>query len=360
MLKLLSTLDLWRAQWLKLGLKNQSLNYLFFNRSLRVFLLFSMALAVYLIAALFVPLWVLLVGPILWGVPHLVSSLRYSTNNLKITKKLSVQKTHLLLWLFVFIYRFFNDVIEYPLPLSQFPLLVEGLALLTATLVQIYFVKQNFFKNLLSLFFVGGLLLCTYFYPINTALVVLIGHNYLPLYYWWQSCHTNSDKKIFAISSALFLLASLAIYFGWFMGLYSMVSPQGQITFLNWDYSEVISPFVTENYNYEFWFRIVSLYAFSQAIHYFIWLKAIPENHQKQKHPPSFKTSWLNLQGEFGAGSVEVFVVFCLIGLALWGFLEFQSARTFYFSLASYHGFMELSAIGFLKKDNFINEQHHD
>ena len=358
---MISLLDLLRSKILKLSLKVGGLQYLFFNRAGRVFVLFLSAILFYLATSLFFPLWVLLIGPIIWGVPHLIASLRYSTQtlNLKSIQKVSVQKIHLVLWTLVFLYRFFNDVIGYPLFLSQFPLLFEALALTLAAAVQIYLVKKNislreffemeFLKSLFSISFSAFVVAMIYLYPIQTSLTALIGHNYLPLFFWYKSCSTKEDLKVFALSAGIFILASIAIYSGWFVGIYHWLAPQGHIGFLNWDYSEIISPYVSEELDYQFWYRIVSLYAFSQALHYFMWLKAIPENYQKHSHPPSFRSSISMLQNEFGSGAISVLLLFCLIGISLWALLEFQSARLFYFSLASYNGFMELSAIAFVK-----------
>ncbi|MGZ3690095.1 MAG: hypothetical protein ACXVAX_01240 [Pseudobdellovibrio sp.] len=358
---MISFLDLLRSKILKLTLKMSVLQYLFYNRPGRVFVLFLLAVIFYLATSLFFPLWVLLIGPIVWGVPHLIASLRYSTHNLNLTRdrRVTVQKIHLVLWLSVFLYRFFVDIIEYPVFLSQHPLLFEGLALSAASALQIYLLKKSFsseeffkrelLKSFFSVLFSGFVVAMIYLYPIQTALTALIGHNYLPLFFWYKSCATKKDLRIFAASAFLFILASCAIYFGWLTGLYHRLAPQGHITFLNWDYSDIIKPYVTEEFDYEFWYRIVSLYAFSQALHYFMWLKAIPENFQKQAHPPSFRSSFSMLQNEFGAGAIGVLLIFCLIGISLWAIFEFQSARLFYFSLASYHGFMELSAVAFLK-----------
>ena len=344
-------LDTFRSKFLKFTLQAQVLKQLFLNRSERVFLLFSLAFLFYLTASLFFPLWVLLAGPIIWGVPHLISSLRYTNLNFDKKQKYRLHAFQFSAWVMVFMYRFCVDILQIDLFWSQHTLLFESTVLMASFLFQTYVVKRWSLQNLIYFFLFAGLILSTYFFTIETALVALIGHNYVPLLAWYKSCQNKKDLKTFAYASFLFIAASILILTGAFDGLYRLVSPSGQISFLNWDYSEVIAPFVSENYDYQFWFRIVVLYAFSQALHYFIWLKAIPENFQQTEHPPSFRWSYLKLSNDFGSSSVLLLGLLILFSSGIWLVYEFQVARLVYFGLASYHGFMEISAIPFLRSN---------
>lgn len=341
-------LDLFRALLLKETLRFSFLNRLFHLRSLRVLLLFLSAAAFYFVASSFFPLWVLLLGPILWGIPHLVSSLRYSSLPFNEKSRKKLLQFQFGMWALVFCYRMAADVFLQPVFLKEYPLLFEALCLLASFLFQVNLYRKLSLKMLISSLGFSTLLAATFFYPIQTALMALIGHNYLPLIAWYKSCQDRADRNVFVFSALIYLSLSLVIYFGGTDFLYTFYNPAGTIAFLNWDYSEVILPFVSGEMDYQFWFHIVVLYAFSQAMHYFIWMKAIPENYQKQQHPPSFQWSFNRLANDFGSASVIVFLILgCLVVLS-WFLLEFQTARLVYFSIASYHGFMELSALPFL------------
>ena len=348
---MIAFLDTFRSKFLKLSLQVQVLKQLFLNRSNRIFVLFTIAFLFYLSASLFFPLWVLLAGPIIWGVPHLISSLRYTNLNFDRRQKYRLHAFQFTAWTLVFAYRFCIDILQFDLFWSQHTLLFETCVLMASFLFQTYVVKRWTLQNLIYFFLFTGLILSTYFFTIETALVALIGHNYVPLFAWFKSCQNKKDLKTFVYASFLFITASALILFGAFDGLYQFIKPSGQISFLNWDYSEVIAPFVSENYDYQFWFRIVVLYAFSQALHYFIWLKAIPENFQQSEHPPSFRWSYLKLSNDFGSSSVLLLGLLILMTSGIWLVYEFQVARLVYFGLASYHGFMEISAIPFLKSN---------
>ncbi len=311
-------------------------------------MLFLTAAAFYFVASSYFPLWVLLLGPILWGVPHLISSLRYSSLSFSANARKKLLLFQFSLWALVFCYRIAADVLHLPIFLAEFPLLFETVCLLASFLFQFALYRNISPKMIVSSLAFSLLLVATFFYPIQTALTALIGHNYLPLIAWYKSCQDRSDRIVFAISGFIYLLLSGLIYFGVSDLLYVLHAPVGTIAFLNWDYSEVILPFVSGEFDYQFWFHIVVLYAFSQAMHYFIWMKAIPENYQAQQFPPSFQWSFNRLSSDFGSASIHLILLLSCLAVASWFFFEFQTARLVYFSIASYHGFMEISALPFL------------
>lgn len=343
--------DLIRARFLKETLQFSFFRHFFHSRSNRVMILFLLATLFYLVTSSFFPLWVLLIGPVIWGIPHLISSLRYSSLSFDDTAKRKLISFQFCIWAFIFIYRISADVFRQNIFLSEYPLLLESVCLIVSFVYQIHLYQKISAKIITSSLLFSLILVSTYFYPIRTALTALIGHNYLPLIAWYKSCQDNKDLKVFMISSVIYILISILIYFGGADSVYSYIKPQGSISFLNWDYSEVVSPFVSVNFDYQFWFHIVVLYAFSQAMHYFIWMKAIPENYQTQQYPPSFQWSLKKLTSDFGFTSINLILLLTVIGIGFWFFFEFQTARLVYFSIASYHGFMEISAIPFLKSN---------
>jgi hypothetical protein len=345
-------LDLLRSKILKETVKVSFFRGLILDRANRIFFLSMCALGLYLILSLFFPLWVLLIGPIIWGVPHLISSFRYNTilhfDNSVRHKVLFFQS---LIWLSVFGYRIAVDIFQLNLPLSSYPLLFEIICMLLSFSVQIFFIRKLDRSLLFYSLFFSTLIYFTYRFPVNTAVFLLIAHNYIPLVAWFKSCQTRKDSQTFWFVSSLYVIVSALILFGGFDFLYHNINPQGNISFLNWDYSDIVKSFGASAEDFKFWFHWVCLYAFSQAMHYFLWIKAIPENHQPQQHPPSFNYSFSKLANDFGSTSLWVLISFVVLGLAYWLFFEFQTARLIYFSIASFHGFMEFAAIPFLKSN---------
>lgn len=349
---MIGRLDLLRSKILKETMKVSFFRHLFLDRSNRILFLSLFALAFYLCVSLFFPLWVLLVGPIMWGVPHIISSLRYNAQSY--TEKDQQKKfimVQSLIWVVVFAYRIACDIYNFDLIFSSYPLLFECLCLLASFAIQIYISEKISFRIILGSILFAGLIYCTYLFPFQTALLLLIGHNYIPLYSWFKSCQQSKDFQVFSAFTILYIALSAAIFFGFFDFIYSTFSPQGEIKFLNWNYADIVRTFGAADSDYQFWFHVVCLYAFSQAMHYFIWMKAIPENYQPQEHPPSFKWSVNRLANDFGSSSLYLIFGLTVLGLLYWLFFEFQTARLIYFSVASYHGFMEISALPFLKSN---------
>ncbi len=347
---MIGQLDLWRSQILKWTMKLNFFRQLVLSRPRRILFLSLLALVLYLGVSLFYPLWLLLLGPILWGVPHLIASLRY---NVKASFAMSQVKKVIILqtaiWLCVFAYRLAIDHFHQTLFWSEVPLLFEGCSLVFAFIAQAFLLKRFSLMMYFYFFLYSVLILMTFYQPVSTALFLLIGHNYVPLIAWYKSCQTKKDFQVFSLISVSYIGLSLILITGGFQFLYAYLTPQSSIAFLNWNFADITDPYGAQIADSAFWFRVVSLYAFSQSFHYFLWLKAIPENGQSQQFPPSFKSSFGRLSSDFGAGSLYVMVVLILAGLAYWLFFEFQVARVIYFAVASYHGFMEFSMLPFLK-----------
>lgn len=348
---MLNLADLIRSKLLKLSFKMPGFRYLFHNRSSRILLLFITASCFYFLASAFFPMWVLLIGPILWGVPHVISSIRYTSFSFEKTQRQQLFIFQLSIWLVVFAYRISVDLFQVALPLSEYPLLFESICLSISFLYHVQLKPQVNAKLVFSTLLFSILLASTYTYPIETALFILIAHNYIPLIPWYQSCQTKQDKNTFFLATAIYFVFSILILFGVFESLYTHFKPFTEISGLNWSYEQIIEPFLSSKSNMQLWYRIVVLYSFSQALHYFIWLKAIPENHQKQQYPPSFKLSLNRLSTDFGTSSTIFLFALTLVGLLIWVLFEFHIARLIYFAIASYHGFMEISTMPFLKSN---------
>lgn len=91
--------------------------------------------------------------------------------------------------------------------------------------------------------------------------------------------------------------------------------------------------------------RIVAVFAFAQAVHYGLWLRVIPEEARDRPSPRTWRASWRALRADLGSplltGSLLVFT-----GLALWAALDVAAARAGYLRLALFHGPMELAVLG--------------
>ena len=88
--------------------------------------------------------------------------------------------------------------------------------------------------------------------------------------------------------------------------------------------------------------RALVLYTFGLAIHYFIWLKAIPENRQFRETPNSYREGFKILKKNIGK-HIAIFIIgLCLISTFLWMF-NIPRGSEIYFALATLHAWIELN-----------------
>lgn len=344
-------LDLFRARFLKISLKLPWLRALFLSRSNRILSLFSLTLLFYFSASVVFPIWVLLFAPIIWGVPHLMASLRYTSRSFNEQSKIHLLRFHFLMCAIVFAYRVAVDIYSMQILWSDHPLLLESCCIVASFFYQLYIYRTFSLRFLISFLFFSVLIALTYWFPVEVGLTAIFSHHYLPLYPWFKSCQTKKDRNVFFISALAYLGLSALILCGALNPVYDLVSSSGSIDFLNWDYVEIMRPFSNGQGSSQFWFNVVVLFAFSQSIHNFIWVKVIPENYQLQEYPPNFQWSFRKLNSDFGSVSLYMLIGVCLLSLLSWLVLEFQTARSLYFGLVSYHGFMEISALPFWKSN---------
>src|SRR5690606_21882681 len=93
--------------------------------------------------------------------------------------------------------------------------------------------------------------------------------------------------------------------------------------------------------------RLVLLYCFAQAVHYGVWLRMVPEDDRERPTPRSFRASYRALRAELHPAILAGFAL-AAVGLALWASIDLVAARTGYFRFARFHGILELLAAGLL------------
>jgi hypothetical protein len=89
------------------------------------------------------------------------------------------------------------------------------------------------------------------------------------------------------------------------------------------------------------WYRWLVLYTFGLSMHYFVWLRALPEAELKSKAPLSFRLSWQEWQKDIGPITLKIILISALIGFGLWIF-QYNLGKTIYFQIALLHGALEV------------------
>jgi hypothetical protein len=93
--------------------------------------------------------------------------------------------------------------------------------------------------------------------------------------------------------------------------------------------------------------RAVLAFAFAQSVHYAVWVRLVPEEARERPGLRSFSSSLRALAAEIGRPLVAAFALAAL-GVAAWGCVSLVAARDGYLRLAVFHGPLELGAAALL------------
>jgi hypothetical protein len=91
--------------------------------------------------------------------------------------------------------------------------------------------------------------------------------------------------------------------------------------------------------------RLLLLYCYAQMFHYSVWLQLVPEEDRARPTPRSFRQSLLALRADLPSLLLGGALV-AMVGLWLWAVVDVWASRVAYFRLATFHGYLELCALG--------------
>ncbi len=310
-------------RWLLLKLLGPLAKPLVRRRELRVMAAGCGVVAFSLAATLISPFWLLALGPVVLGVPHLVADVRY----LMLRPVLHLRRG---LWLPVGV-----------------PLLMAGVSSftmtsgLTACAAMALLARGLWSRKVIALSVIAILMLSAWAAGDVAALVFAHVHNFIAVMLWW-CWRPRHDLRRQAWVPIFFLVASGLIAAGllepWEHGL------AWQPTGLGPDYHlAFLAPGLAEPWA----LRLVLLFAFAQSVHYGVWLRLIPEDDRPQETPRTFRASTRALLVDLGTPLMAL-VVLLALGIALWAAFDLAAARENYLRMALFHGYLELAAATWL------------
>lgn len=312
----LGPLDRLRWMWLKL-LGPLALPFVR-RRELRVIAAGCGVVVFAALGTLLSPFWLLALGPVLLGVPHLVADVRYLVLRPGLHRRRGG-------WLLV-----------------GGLLLMAGLGVhsmscgLAAVGVAALISHGAWRRRVSALVFTGLLLVGVWAAGDAAALVFAHLHNFIAVMLWW--CWRPRLVPGQAAVPMLFLVISALLLAGWLMPWEHGFAwqPPG----LGPDYHvSYLAPGLAEPWAT----RLVLLFAFAQSVHYGVWLRLIPEDDRPQATPRTFRASARALASDLGMPLMVAASVLAL-GIALWAVADLASARENYLRMALFHGYLELVA----------------
>ena len=337
-------LDLLRSQVLRRTLRSRILREVFSNRARRLGTTFLIATFIAAFLSVAFPLWVLLIGPMIYGVPHIASSLRYFHYRAGSVQKWkwtgvgrgcdSIRATHfpivVLLW--VFLYRLLFTGNAFGLGQGQLSewkgsTFVELGASTVTFVVAAAIYRRRLRQWQTGAVFLGGFSWVFVHDPIRTLGALVLIHNFVAFPYWIGAAKPGAERRVAWAALSLTGVLTAVILMGGFDGLHRWFDPSlnlGSAQLATQDIGRLILPGSSDPRTA---LRACSAFALGQSLHYFVWLKAIPDQYHYHPVPTSFRQSLRLLEKDFGRAWV---VFFCLLsGVAL----------------ASFHGYLEIAGL---------------
>lgn len=296
------------------------------TRELRVAVLGLAIVGFALLTSVLAPLWMLALGPIVLGVPHLLADLRYCVVRPGWHRERA-------LWLTAGI----------PLVALGFGAPLElGFVGVAASVLVLSGRDDSRTRRLRLRLVVGaalGLAAITHLLGSTADLIFAHAHNFIAVGMWalWR----RREGRLHALVLASFVLASACLMLG--VGDLAWTSTFARNLPAGLDantHVESLAPALPHGWA----LRLVILYAFAQTVHYGVWLRLVPEDDRSRVTPRSFRASYLALRGELGLLLLAGFAL-ASVGLAIWACVDLVEARTGYLRFARFHGMLELTAI---------------
>ncbi len=316
------------------------------DRGKRVFVLSLLSMAISLMVSLIAPYIVIFIGPLIFGFPHLLAT-------------------------YLFLPRFFSKKI------NQLPLLLGftgdrhlvGFCLIISAIYKIFF--ENILTNQIKTFvplveiavtsgaffwlikpaifsrktILGACEQATFaamvlIFPFESMTFLILFHNFQAFLFWGIVAKENKHLLYPTLSSVIFIAINAFIGLGFFDHFHNHISHILTPSFFSLPYQVVPTTL-----NSLYLTRVAIALAFGQGVHYFIWLKAIPDELRVEPVPLTLRKSLGRLLKNSGP-IAPIFMTAMMLALIAVACFSPERARTLYLCVASAHGFLELG-VGF-------------
>lgn len=295
------------------------------NLELRVAVGGSLGILIALFASLTVPMWMLALGPIVLGVPHVVADIRY----LVVRRGL-----HRRPWIIAF---------------AGIPLVASGLGFgvgwgLLGAAGAVLVSRTSHLRRGIALVVLGPLIALSFEHGWTADLIFAHGHNFVAVLLWWL--WRPRVSKLHWIPLAVFVAGVALIMLGAADGVLMrdslFDSPFTSVTLdrMAWG----LAPGMVG----ELAIRLVVLFAFAQAVHYTVWLRMVPDEDRGRPTPRTFVASFRALRDDLGLWLLGA-TVLASVAVAVWAIVaDVGTARDGYLRMALFHGNLELIALALL------------
>ena len=309
------------------------------DRSLRLTTLALTHMGVAAALVVIAPVWLLLLGPIVLGVPHVASDVRY----LLINPPLPLGRRGVVLLLGPLMAM---TGLRVAAALgAPYYAEVEILLGTAAMLGGVMLAPASSGKKALAfaVVFAVGLLAMTAAH--DALLIVAHVHNLVAFGLWlWLFRSETSTRALVTLAGAYLAIVTVLLSGACDGALLGHALGSDIGSFGLGQMADTLAP----QLDFELGLRLVAVYAFAQAVHYVVWLRLIPQRLDARTAPPTIRRSVGRLRFDFGRLGFVLVVLFTLATpLAALAF-DASDVRSLYLLAAIAHGWLELAIIAAL------------
>ncbi len=338
----------WRLLF-QLGISNHWVR----DRSARLTLLASIQILLAFLCTLFAPLWMLLLGPLLLGVPHVISDVRYLL--IRPPKQMSrLVVTAILLPLTAMTILRVSTMLGGPW-LAKWEMACGGIAVVG---VMGFATRATHWRW--PLFTVATYLSWLAFvHPQHAILWVGHLHNFIAFGLWLYWSKGEGPWRRYIGVAWLYLMCIAALGLGVFERVSSSVGAfSAPSTGLHFgDLAQTLAPGINPTWG----LRMVLIFAFAQAVHYTVWLRLVPGNQTfyPPRGPSTFRRNFERLRKDFGKWGL-ILCIEASILVPCFGIYTPTNTRNTYLSLVLFHGWLEIAVIAHLlvNRNQSIENNH--
>ncbi len=289
-----------------------------------------------LVLSVLSPTLLLIAGPLLLGVPHVLADLRY----LALGRALSPTLRQLLLAGCAAL--FAARLLEVSGAGSMARVELGFAALVTLGVIALGAPRLASGRVLVAVGMTLALAGAALIWPRGARLVLGHGHNLVALALWafmFRPARRRALGVAVGVLGAVVLLLTTPL--AWWGFVHGLPAAFGLHAFAA---ADTLAPGVEDA---TLALGVVSSFAFLQSVHYAVWLHAIPQEATRGEGTLTFRMSYRALVSELG-WPILALAMLLILAVPVAGLVSPLRAQTTYLSLSAFHAFLELWALSLL------------
>lgn len=286
------------------------------DRDARVATNATAGVAVATVTTALAPMWVLALGPLVLGVPHLLGDLRYLVIRDGLHRRLAF-------------------LAACGVPIAAFGVGASPAIGLAALLGAAAIGRGPLPRRAAVALVGGGAVAVALAWPFWTSLALAHLHNGVGIAAWWA--WRPRRTWAYAVPVALFAAVFIALLGGTFDAVATLAAPAALSPAAH---AAWLAPRVTEPWAS----RIVLSFAFAQQVHYSVWLRLIPDDARLRTTPRTLRRTLSDTLDDVGPALLAVAMITSGVLLG-WAVLDVVHARDAYLHLAKFHGVLEFACL---------------